>query len=43
MFSKSSLDFVDCILIARHQILGDEVVSFDKKLNKRERFKICVN
>ncbi len=32
MFSKSSLDFVDCILIARHQILGDEVVSFDKKL-----------
>lgn len=31
LFAKSSLDFVDCILIARHRILGDEVVSFDKK------------
>lgn len=34
LFSESSLDFVDCILIVRHRILGDEVVSFDKKLNK---------
>lgn len=34
LFSKTSLDFVDCILIARHRILGDEVMSFDKKLNK---------
>ncbi len=23
--SETSLDFVDCILIARHRILGDEV------------------
>ena len=34
LFSETSLDFVDCILIARHRILGDDVGSFDKKLNK---------
>lgn len=34
LFSETSLDFVDCILIARHRILDDEVMSFDKKLNK---------
>lgn len=34
LFSETSLDFVDCVLIARHRILGDEVVSFDKKLNR---------
>ena len=34
LFSETSLDFVDCILIARHRVLGDEVASFDKKLNK---------
>ena len=35
LFSETSLDFVDCVLIARHRILGDEVVSFDKKLSNR--------
>lgn len=34
IFSENSLDFVDCILIARHRMLGEEIVSFDKKLNK---------
>lgn len=34
IFSESSLDFVDCILIARHRVLGEEIMSFDKKLNK---------
>lgn len=34
LYSESSLDFVDCILIARHRVLGDEIVSFDKKINK---------
>ena len=34
LFSETSLDFVDCILIARHRVLGDEIASFDKKLNK---------
>lgn len=34
LFSETSLDFVDCILIARHRVLGDEIASFDKKINK---------
>lgn len=34
LFSETSLDYVDCILIARHRVLGDEIASFDKKLNK---------
>ncbi len=34
LFCETSLDFVDCILIARHRVLGDEIASFDKKLNK---------
>lgn len=34
LFADTALDFVDCILIARHRILGDNVMSFDKKLNK---------
>ena len=33
IFTNKNLDFVDCVLIARHQILGDEVFSFDRKLN----------
>lgn len=34
LFSKTSLDFVDCILIARHKVVGEEIASFDRKLNK---------
>jgi predicted nucleic-acid-binding protein len=34
LFRETSLDFVDCILIARHRLLGDQIASFDKKLNK---------
>lgn len=34
LFTETSLDFVDCILIARHRIMGDEIVSFEKKLNR---------
>lgn len=34
LFSETSLDFVDCIIIARHRILGEDVMSFDKKLNR---------
>ena len=37
IYRSTSLDFVDCILIGRNHILGDEVISFDKKLNKRLR------
>lgn len=35
IFSETSLDFVDCILIAYHEIEGVEIFSFDKKLNKK--------
>ena len=33
IFAEKNVDFVDCIIIARSKILGDTVVSFDKKLN----------
>ena len=33
IYAARSLDFVDCILIARALILGDDVFTFDKKLN----------
>lgn len=35
IFEKNNLDFVDCYLLARNQILDEEVVSFDKKLKNR--------
>ena len=35
IYRDTSLDFVDCILIGRNHVLGDDVFSFDKKLNKR--------
>lgn len=31
--ARKKLDFVDCILAARHQASGDVVYTFDKKLN----------
>ena len=36
-YSNTSFDFVDCILISRSMILGDEIFTFDKKLNN------CIN
>lgn len=33
-FGKTKLDFVDCILAAYHRRLGDEVLTFDRKLKK---------
>ena len=33
LYNQTSLDFVDCLLIAYHKVLGVEVFSFDKKLN----------
>lgn len=35
LYSNSSLDFVDCILISRNKILSEEIFSFDKKLNNK--------
>ncbi|MCR5212443.1 MAG: PIN domain-containing protein [Lachnospiraceae bacterium] len=35
IYHDTSLDFVDCILIGRNHVLGDDVFSFDTKLNKK--------
>lgn len=34
-YSKTKLDFVDCLLLARKQILCEEIFTFDKKLLNR--------
>ena len=33
IFKAKRLDFVDCVLIGRACVLGDDVFTFDKKLN----------
>ena len=33
LYAKSKLDYVDCTLIARARLLGEDILSFDKKLN----------
>lgn len=35
IFGTAKLDFVDCILLAYNQHLGDKVVTFDKQINHR--------
>ena len=35
IFSKTALDFVDCILISRNKVLSEQVFSFDKRLTKQ--------
>ena len=35
IFAESSLDFVDCILIAYNKVENVEIFTFDKKLNNR--------
>jgi len=37
MFGSTNLDFVDCLLVAYNNCLGDRVASFDRKLNRRLR------
>lgn len=34
-YAKTSLDYIDCVLIARNKILNDEIITFDKKLKAR--------
>ena len=34
-YSQTKFDFVDCLLIARNQILSEEIFTFDKKLTNR--------
>lgn len=33
IFKQTSMDFIDCLLIARHILYQDTIHSFDKKLN----------
>jgi len=35
LYGESSLDFVDCVLVARNSALKENVMTFDKKLGKR--------
>ena len=35
LYSETKFDFVDCIIIARKKILGEDVFTFDKKLATR--------
>ena len=34
-YKQNNLDFVDCYLLARNQMLKENVVTFDKKLDKK--------
>ncbi|MCR5763574.1 MAG: PIN domain-containing protein [Treponema sp.] len=34
-YSETKFDFVDCIILSRKKILGEEVFTFDKKLLSR--------
>ena len=35
LYSSTSLDFVDSLLISRNKLLGEKILSFDKKLNNK--------
>lgn len=34
VYADTALDFVDCVLCARHRVRGDEIATFDKPLLK---------
>ena len=34
VYVDNNLDFVDCVLVSAHRITGQEVLTFDKQLNK---------
>jgi len=34
LFASTSLDFVDCLLVAYHSLNGETVFTFNKKLNR---------
>lgn len=35
LFAETTLDFVDCLLVAYHECYGYDVLTFDKKMNKK--------
>ena len=34
IFGRTKLDYVDCVLVARHKMLNDKIFTFDKELEK---------
>lgn len=42
VYNQTSLDFVDCVLIAYHKLFNSEILSFDKKLNKNLDFVFAI-
>ena len=35
IYAETTLDFVDCVLCARHRVCGDDIATFDKPLLKQ--------
>ena len=35
LYADRSLDFVDCVLVAEHEISGRDIIAFDKKVRRR--------
>lgn len=35
VYAETKLDYVDCILVARHRIYGDKIHTLDKELNNK--------
>ena len=33
VFNLTNLDFVDCLMVAYHKVLGMDILTFDRKLN----------
>ena len=33
IYCYTNLDYIDCVLVARKKVLGDDVFTFDRKLN----------
>lgn len=34
LYKREKIDFVDCIIIAKNKVLGSDIFTFDKKINK---------
>ena len=37
IYGRTKLDYVDCVLAARHKMLNDKIFTFDKELEKELR------
>lgn len=34
LYSERALDFVDCVLVAEHELTGREIITFDNKVRR---------